>query len=145
MTHRLARMSSLSRDDVAHLAGLARIELSDAELDRMVGELGVILESVAKVQQAPTDGVAPMSHPMPLTNVTRPDVVRPTLGAEAALDCVLAGGEEHSLLATFPTGALPDGWRAIGGVRAPREGERAGILVDGRTVGHTGWDHFRDA
>ena len=83
-------MSSLSRDDVAHLAGLARIELSDAELDRMVGELGVILESVAKVQQAPTDGVAPMSHPMPLTNVTRADVVRPSLGAEA----VLAGAPE---------------------------------------------------
>lgn len=83
-------MSSLSRDDVAHLAGLARIELSDDELDRMVGELGVILESVAKVQQAPTEGVAPMSHPMPLTNVTRPDVVRPSLGAEA----VLAGAPE---------------------------------------------------
>ena len=78
-------MSSLSRDDVAHLAGLARIDLSEAELDRMVGELSVILESVAKVQQAATDGVAPMSHPMPLTNVTRPDEVRPSLEAEAAL------------------------------------------------------------
>jgi aspartyl-tRNA(Asn)/glutamyl-tRNA(Gln) amidotransferase subunit C len=78
-------MSSLSRDDVAHLAGLARIELSDAELDRMVGELGVILESVAKVQHAPTGGVAPMSHPMPLTNVTRPDVPVPGLTPEEAL------------------------------------------------------------
>jgi aspartyl-tRNA(Asn)/glutamyl-tRNA(Gln) amidotransferase subunit C len=78
-------MSSLSRADVAHLAGLARIELSDAELDRMVGELSVILDSVAKVQQAPTEGVAPMSHPMPLTNVTRPDVLRPGLTAEEAL------------------------------------------------------------
>lgn len=78
-------MSSLTRDDVAHLAGLARIELSEAELDRMVGELGVILDSVAKVQQAPTEGVAPMSHPMPLTNVTRPDVVRPGLTPEEAL------------------------------------------------------------
>jgi aspartyl-tRNA(Asn)/glutamyl-tRNA(Gln) amidotransferase subunit C len=78
-------MSSLSRDDVAHLAGLARIDLSNAELDRMVGELGVILESVAKVQQAQTEGVAPMSHPMPLTNVTRPDVVRPGLTTEEAL------------------------------------------------------------
>ncbi len=78
-------MSSLSRDDVAHLAGLARIALSEAELDRMVGELSVILESVAKVQQAPTDGVAPMSHPMPLTNVTRPDVVRPSLTPQEAL------------------------------------------------------------
>ena len=59
-------MADLTRDDVAHLAGLARIDLSDAELDRMVGELGVILESVAVVQQAPTAGVEPMSHPMPL-------------------------------------------------------------------------------
>ncbi|MEO7130026.1 MAG: Asp-tRNA(Asn)/Glu-tRNA(Gln) amidotransferase subunit GatC [Dermatophilaceae bacterium] len=78
-------MSTLSRDDVAHLAGLARIDLSDTELARMVGELSVILESVAKVQQAPIEGVAPMSHPMPLTNVTRPDVVRPGLTAEEAL------------------------------------------------------------
>ena len=83
--NRLACMSSLTRADVAHLAGLARIELSDAELDRMVGELGVIIESVAKVQQAPIEGVAPMSHPLPLTNVTRPDVVRPSLTPAEAL------------------------------------------------------------
>ena len=49
-------MSALTRDDVAHLAGLARIDLSDAELDRMVGELGVILESVAKVQEVAAGG-----------------------------------------------------------------------------------------
>ncbi len=83
-------MPELTRADVAHLAGLARIDLSDAELDKMVGELAVILESVAKVQGADLDGVVPMSHPMPLTNVTRPDVVRPSLGAEA----VLAGAPE---------------------------------------------------
>ncbi|HET7397753.1 MAG TPA: Asp-tRNA(Asn)/Glu-tRNA(Gln) amidotransferase subunit GatC [Intrasporangium sp.] len=78
-------MSPLSRGDVAHLADLARIDLSETELDRMVGELGVILESVATVQQAPIEGVSPMSHPMPLTNVTRPDVVVPGLSAEEAL------------------------------------------------------------
>lgn len=78
-------MSSLTRADVAHLAGLARIELSDTELDQMVGELAVILESVATVQQAPIGDVAPMSHPLPLTNVTRPDEVRPTLTPDAAL------------------------------------------------------------
>lgn len=78
-------MSALSRDDVARLAGLARIELTDAELDRMVGELSVILDAVAQVQQAPTADVEPMSHPMPLTNVTRPDVVRPGLSQEQAL------------------------------------------------------------
>ncbi len=78
-------MSNLSRADVAHLAGLARIDLSDAELDRMLGELTVILDAVAQVQQAPTDGVEPMSHPLPLTNVTRPDEVRPGLTAAEAL------------------------------------------------------------
>ena len=76
---------SLTRDDVAHLASLARIDLSEVELDRMLGELTVILDAVALVQQAPTDGVEPMSHPLPLTNVTRPDVPRPGLTAEEAL------------------------------------------------------------
>ena len=76
---------ALTRDDVAHLASLARIDLSDEELDRMLGELSVILDSVARVQQAPTEGVEPMSHPLPLTNVTRPDVPRPSLTAAQAL------------------------------------------------------------
>jgi aspartyl-tRNA(Asn)/glutamyl-tRNA(Gln) amidotransferase subunit C len=76
---------ALTRDDVAHLAELARIDLSEAELDRMLDELTVILDSVAVVQQAPTEGVEPMSHPLPLTNVTRPDVPRPGLSAEEAL------------------------------------------------------------
>jgi aspartyl-tRNA(Asn)/glutamyl-tRNA(Gln) amidotransferase subunit C len=78
-------MPDLTRDDVAHLAMLARIDLSDAELDKMVGELAVILESVATVQQAPIGNVEPMSHPMPLVNVTRPDVVRPSLSPQQAL------------------------------------------------------------
>ena len=78
-------MAALTRDDVAHLAQLARIDLSKAELDTMVGELGVILDAVAQVQQAPIEGVEPMSHPMPLVNVTRPDVVRTCLTPEEAL------------------------------------------------------------
>ncbi|MGW5238778.1 thiamine-phosphate kinase [Monashia sp. NPDC004114] len=65
------------------------------------------------------------------------------LGAEVALDCVLAGGEEHSLLATFPPGRMPRGWRPIGRVRAVAPGERPGIVVGGREVTHLGWDHFR--
>jgi aspartyl-tRNA(Asn)/glutamyl-tRNA(Gln) amidotransferase subunit C len=88
-------MPTLTRDDVAHLAGLARIDLSEAELDRMVGELSVILESVAKVQQAATDEVEPMSHPLPLTNVSRPDEVRPSLGAEAALSGAPAAEQQR--------------------------------------------------
>lgn len=78
-------MSDLTRDDVAHLANLARIDLTETELDRMVGELDQILSSVAAVQQAPIDGVEPMSHPMPLVNVTREDVVQPSLTPEQAL------------------------------------------------------------
>ena len=71
------------------------------------------------------------------------DALAGAIGASEALDCVLAGGEEHSLLATFPPGALPEGWRAVGTARAPGDEEAPGILVDGRVVTHTGWDHFR--
>ena len=78
-------MSDLSRADVAHLAGLARIDLAPTELDRLVGELDVILTSVATVQQAPIEDVEPMSHPMPLVNVTRPDEVRESLTPQQAL------------------------------------------------------------
>ena len=78
-------MADLTRDDVAHLASLARIDLSDPELDTMVGELATIISSVAAVQQAPIEDVEPMSHPMPIVNVTRPDEVRPSLTPEAAL------------------------------------------------------------
>lgn len=81
-------MSALSRDHVAHLAALARIELTEPELQRMLGELSVILDAVAQVQQAPTEDVEPMSHPMPLTNVSRADLVSPPsarLTAEQAL------------------------------------------------------------
>ena len=70
-------MADLTRDEVAHLAGLARIDLSDAELDHLAGQLGVILESVASIQQVADDDVPPTSHPLPLTNVFRDDVVRP--------------------------------------------------------------------
>lgn len=86
---------SITRDDVAHLAGLARIRLSDAELDRMVGELDEILGAVAQVQQAPIEGVEPMSHPMPLVNVTREDVVRLSLTPEQALAGAPAAEEQR--------------------------------------------------
>ena len=77
----------ITRDDVAHLAGLARIQLDDEELERLAPELQKILESVVTVSRA-LDGageVAPMSHPTPLTNVFREDVVRPGLTPEQAL------------------------------------------------------------
>jgi len=78
-------VSSLTPADVARLAALARIDLSDAELGVLAPQLDQILDSVARVQQAGADDVPGTSHPLPLTNVVRPDVVVPPLGAEAAL------------------------------------------------------------
>ncbi|MEJ2577637.1 MAG: Asp-tRNA(Asn)/Glu-tRNA(Gln) amidotransferase subunit GatC [Kineosporiaceae bacterium] len=78
-------MSAISREEVSHLAALARIELSDTELDTLAGQLDVILGAVATVQSLAGDDVPATSHPMPLTNVTRPDVVRPGLDAGQAL------------------------------------------------------------
>ena len=76
---------SITRDEVAHLADLARIDLSDAELDHLAPQLSVILESVAAIQGVAGDDVPPTSHPVPLTNVFRDDVVVPGLSAEQAL------------------------------------------------------------
>lgn len=78
-------MSSISTDQVAHLAMLARIELSEAERVTMATELTVILDAVARVGEVSGADVPPMSHPMPLTNVSRPDEVRPSLPPEQAL------------------------------------------------------------
>ena len=78
-------MSAISRDEVAHLANLARIELRPDELDRLAGQLEVILGAVARVREVAGDDVPATSHPMPLINVTRPDEPRPSLSAAEAL------------------------------------------------------------
>jgi aspartyl-tRNA(Asn)/glutamyl-tRNA(Gln) amidotransferase subunit C len=78
--------ASITVDDVRHLAALARIELDDAHLARLAGQLEVILQAVATVSEVAAADVPPTSHPLPLTNVARPDVVRPGLTAEEALD-----------------------------------------------------------
>jgi aspartyl-tRNA(Asn)/glutamyl-tRNA(Gln) amidotransferase subunit C len=78
-------MSAISREEVAHLASLARIDLGPAELDKLAGQLDVILGAVATVTQAAGDDVPATSHPMPLTNVTRSDTPRPGLTAVDAL------------------------------------------------------------
>ena len=75
----------ISRDEVAHLAMLARIDLSDAELDHLAPQLSVILESVASITGVAGDDIPPTSHALPLTNVFREDVVTPGLTAEQAL------------------------------------------------------------
>jgi aspartyl-tRNA(Asn)/glutamyl-tRNA(Gln) amidotransferase subunit C len=76
---------SITREEVAHLARLSRLALSDAELDRFAGQLDVIIAAVARVQEVAAEGIPPMTHAMPLVNVLRDDVVVPPLGAQAAL------------------------------------------------------------
>jgi aspartyl-tRNA(Asn)/glutamyl-tRNA(Gln) amidotransferase subunit C len=76
---------SLSRDEVAHLADLARIDLSEAELDHLAPQLSVILESVQSIQGVADADVPPTSHALPLTNVFREDVEEPCLTPDEAL------------------------------------------------------------
>lgn len=78
-------MPEITRDEVAHLADLARIDLDDAELDHLAPQLAVILESVASISDVASDDTPPTSHPLPLTNVFREDVLVPGLTAEQAL------------------------------------------------------------
>ncbi|PYI66725.1 Asp-tRNA(Asn)/Glu-tRNA(Gln) amidotransferase GatCAB subunit C [Arthrobacter livingstonensis] len=78
-------MAAINREQVAHLATLAHIEMSDDELDRMATELAVIVDSVKSVSEAAGDDVPATSHPIPLTNVMRDDVVGHVLTAEEAL------------------------------------------------------------
>jgi aspartyl-tRNA(Asn)/glutamyl-tRNA(Gln) amidotransferase subunit C len=71
--------ATISRAEVAHLARLARLALSDDELDRFAGQLDVIITSVARVAEVAADDIPPTSHSLPLTNVMREDVSRPGL------------------------------------------------------------------
>ena len=83
-------MTAITPDEVAHLARLARLDLADDELAHLAGQLDVILTAVADVSQVATADVAPTSHPLPLTNVTRPDVVAPSLTPVQALEAAPA-------------------------------------------------------
>ncbi|MCK0118015.1 aspartyl/glutamyl-tRNA(Asn/Gln) amidotransferase subunit C [Isoptericola sp. CG 20/1183] len=83
-------MSTISRDEVARVAALARIELRPDELDRLAGELDVIVDSIAKVSEVATPEVPATSHPLPMSNVFRADEPVPSL----PVDDVLAGAPE---------------------------------------------------
>ncbi len=79
-------MPEITREEVAHLARLARLALDDGELDHLAEQLDVILRSVATIADV-TDAadVPPTTHAVPLVNVTRPDVVTPSLDRDAVL------------------------------------------------------------
>jgi len=76
---------AITRDEVAHLARLARLDLADDELDRMAGQLDPILEAVAEVSGVAGTDVPPTSHAIEMVNVLREDVIQPCLSVAAAL------------------------------------------------------------
>ena len=86
---------ALTVEDVAALARLARIELTEDERAHLAPQLDVILESVAQVSEVATEDVVPTSHALPLTNVFRADEVRPSLEAETALSGAPAAEDER--------------------------------------------------
>ena len=86
-------MAAISRDEVANLARLARITMSDDELDHLAGEMDVILGAVARVQEVAGTDVLPTSHPLAVNNVTREDLVLPSLTPAEALSGAPASDE----------------------------------------------------
>jgi aspartyl-tRNA(Asn)/glutamyl-tRNA(Gln) amidotransferase subunit C len=75
----------IERDQVLHVARLARLSLSEEEVERMVGELSGILEHVDRIGNLDLEGVEPTSHVVALENVLRPDEPRPSLPPDVAL------------------------------------------------------------
>jgi aspartyl-tRNA(Asn)/glutamyl-tRNA(Gln) amidotransferase subunit C len=75
----------ISRDEVAHLAMLARLAVTNDELDLFAGQLDVILGAVARVGEVAAADIPPTSHAVAMTNVLRPDEERPCLPREAVL------------------------------------------------------------
>jgi aspartyl-tRNA(Asn)/glutamyl-tRNA(Gln) amidotransferase subunit C len=76
---------AITREDVLHVAGLARLELTDEETERLGEQLNAILEAVGKVSELDLEDVPPTSHPLDLVNVWADDEPRPSLPVEEAL------------------------------------------------------------
>ena len=88
-------MAAISREEVAHLARLSRIEMTPDELDHLASEMQLILGAVARVQEVAAADIPPTSHALPMTNVFRPDVTKPSLSPEAALSGAPAREEDR--------------------------------------------------
>ena len=86
---------TLARQDLAHLARLARLALTDEELDRFAGQLGAVLDAVAQVGKADVEDVPPTTHAVPLTNVMRPDAPTPSLFRDVVLAAAPAAEDDR--------------------------------------------------
>ena len=82
---------AISRDDVLHVAALARLELTEEEVGRLEAQLNAILEAVSKVSELDLADVPPTSHPLEVVNVFGADESRPSL----PLDDVFANAPAH--------------------------------------------------
>lgn len=76
----------IDRDQVLHVARLARLRLSEEEVERMASELSGILDHVDRISQLDLDGVEPTAHVLPLENVLRADEPRPSWPPEQVLE-----------------------------------------------------------
>ncbi len=76
---------AISREEVLHVARLARLALTDEEAERLGAQLNAILEAVGKVAELDLEGVEPTAHPLELVNVWAEDEPRPSLPVEEAL------------------------------------------------------------
>lgn len=86
-------MSQISRDEVAHLARLARLALTETELDSFAGQLDAILSHVSQIQAVDVTGVEATDNPLKDVNVTRPDEPAPCLTQQQALAAAPAAVE----------------------------------------------------
>ena len=75
-------MAQISREEVQHLAHLARLELTEEETSHYAEQLSAIVDAVARVSEVVAADIPPTSHPIPVTNVFRADVVKPGLERE---------------------------------------------------------------
>ena len=88
-------MPAITREEVAHLARLSRLDLADEELDHLAPQLDDIINAVARVAEVVADDIPPTSHALPLTNVMRPDELRPGLRPDEALGGAPATEEQR--------------------------------------------------
>jgi aspartyl-tRNA(Asn)/glutamyl-tRNA(Gln) amidotransferase subunit C len=88
-------MPEVTREGVANLAALARLELSEQELDHLAPQLEGILGHVSTIAQVTAEDIVPTTHALPLTNVTREDAVADTLGTSAALHAAPAAENDR--------------------------------------------------
>ena len=78
-------MAGITTQDVAHVAQLARLRLTDEELEQFTGQLAAVLDHARDVEALDTEGVAPTAHPLPIINVLRDDRIRPSLDRDEVL------------------------------------------------------------